>query len=156
MVLLVARTDERTPARVQPGAALIGPVSGERLGRSANLAGGGSVPHRAANEGLFVRTSGPNPTGFVMGPRGLGGSLMRMTSFLILSAAALAGCGTSQPDREVGGAATGAGTGAMIGLLGGPIGVAAGALIGAGVGAGTGAVVSPGHVNLGPPPWSDR
>jgi len=32
---------------------------------------------------------------------------MRMTSFLILSAAALAGCGTSQPDREVGGAATG-------------------------------------------------
>jgi len=81
---------------------------------------------------------------------------MRIAWIVMVSAAALSGCGTSQPDREVGGAATGAGTGAMIGLLGGPVGVAAGALIGAGVGAGAGAVVSPGHVNLGPPPWSDR
>jgi hypothetical protein len=81
---------------------------------------------------------------------------MRVALVLFLTASVLGGCGTSQPDREVGGAATGAGTGAMIGLVGGPIGVAAGALIGAGVGAGTGAVVSPGHVNLGPPPWSDR
>jgi hypothetical protein len=81
---------------------------------------------------------------------------MRVLPILLVSAGILAGCGTAQPDREVGGAATGAGTGAVIGLLGGPVGVLAGALIGAGVGAGTGAVVSPGHVNLGPPPWSDR
>jgi len=81
---------------------------------------------------------------------------MRTISLLSLIAALLAGCGTSQPDREVGGAATGAGTGAVIGLVAGPIGVVAGALIGAGVGAGTGAVISPSHVNLGPPPWSDR
>ena len=48
------------------------------------------------------------------------------------------------------------GLGAVIGLLGGPVGVVAGALIGAGVGAGTGAAVSPGHLNFGSPPWSDR
>jgi hypothetical protein len=81
---------------------------------------------------------------------------MRVRSLFFVIAAILAGCGTSHPDREVGGAATGAGTGAVIGLLGGPIGVAAGALIGAGVGAGTGAVITPAHVNLGPPLWSDR
>jgi hypothetical protein len=81
---------------------------------------------------------------------------MRAISILVVAAGVLAGCGTAQPDRSAGGAATGAGTGAVIGLLGGPVGVAAGALIGAGVGAGTGAVVTPGHVNLGTPPWSDR
>jgi hypothetical protein len=81
---------------------------------------------------------------------------MRMISIAAMTVCLLAGCGTSQPDRVSGGAATGAGTGAVIGLLGGPVGVVAGALIGAGVGAGTGAVVSPGHVNLGSPPWSDR
>jgi hypothetical protein len=81
---------------------------------------------------------------------------MRVTSTLLLTAALLGACGTTHPDREAGGAATGAGTGAMIGLLGGPVGVVAGALIGAGVGAGTGAVVSPSHINLGTPPWSDR
>jgi hypothetical protein len=88
--------------------------------------------------------------------RDLGGSLMRATSILVLAAMSLAGCGTAHPDREAGGAATGAGTGAVIGLLGGPVGVVAGALIGAGVGASTGAVVSPSHINLGSPPWSDR
>jgi hypothetical protein len=76
--------------------------------------------------------------------------------FLLLTATVLAGCGTTDPGRETGGAATGAGTGAMIGLLGGPVGVVAGALIGAGVGAGTGAAVSPDHINLGPPPWNDN
>jgi hypothetical protein len=81
---------------------------------------------------------------------------IRTLAILSLSATLLAACGTSQPDREVGGAATGAGTGAVIGLLGGPVGVVAGALIGAGVGAGTGAAVAPSHVNLGSPPWSDR
>ncbi len=79
---------------------------------------------------------------------------MRAMPILFLAMTALGGCGTATPDREVGGAATGAGTGAMIGLLGGPVGVVAGALIGAGAGAATGAVITPNHVNLGPPPWS--
>lgn len=81
---------------------------------------------------------------------------MRKMSMLLILAAALAGCGTTEGDRASGGAATGAGTGAVIGLVGGPVGVAMGALIGAGVGAGTGAAVSPDHVNLGTPPWSDH
>jgi len=85
---------------------------------------------------------------------------MRARSVLFLTAALLGGCGTTHPDREVGGAATGsaagAGAGAVIGLVGGPIGVGIGALIGAGVGAGTGAAVTSDHVNLGPPPWSNR
>jgi hypothetical protein len=81
---------------------------------------------------------------------------MRSFAILFVAAVALAGCGTSQPDRTSGGAATGAGTGAVIGLLGGPVGVGIGALIGAGVGAGAGAAVSPSHVNLGTPPWSDH
>jgi hypothetical protein len=81
---------------------------------------------------------------------------MRVTSMLVLTAALLGGCGTNQPDRASGGAATGAGTGAAIGLVGGPVGVVVGALIGAGVGAGTGTVVSPSHIDLGPPRWSDH
>lgn len=81
---------------------------------------------------------------------------MRTISIFFVAALLLAGCGTSEPDRATGGAATGAGTGAVIGLLGGPVGVGVGALIGAGVGAGTGAAVSPSHVNLGAPPWSDH
>ena len=81
---------------------------------------------------------------------------MRRIVLVVLSATLLSACGSRDPDREVGGAATGAGTGAVIGLIGGPIGVAAGALIGAGAGAATGYVVSPGHLNLGTPIWSDR
>jgi len=81
---------------------------------------------------------------------------MRVTSLLLVVATVLAGCGTTEPDRASGGAATGAGTGAAIGLLGGPVGVVVGALIGGGVGAGTGAAVSPSHINLGPPLWSDN
>jgi len=85
---------------------------------------------------------------------------MRTLSIFLMTATLMAGCGTTHPDRETGGAAAGAaagaGTGAIIGLVGGPIGIGVGALIGAGVGAGTGAVVSSSHVNLGPPPWSDR
>ena len=81
---------------------------------------------------------------------------MRSIAILVVAALTLAGCGTSEPDRASGGAATGAGTGAVIGLLGGPVGVGLGALIGAGIGAGTGAAVSPDHVNLGTPPWSDH
>jgi hypothetical protein len=82
--------------------------------------------------------------------------LMRAISILALAAVIVAGCGTIHPNREAGGAATGAGTGAVIGLVGGPVGVVAGALIGAGAGAATGAAVSPAHINLGSPPWSDR
>jgi len=81
---------------------------------------------------------------------------MRAISILVVAVTVLAGCGTNQPDRSTGGAATGASTGAVIGLLGGPVGVGVGALIGAGVGAGAGAAVSPGHINLGTPLWSDR
>jgi hypothetical protein len=81
---------------------------------------------------------------------------MRLMSILLLSAVVLGGCGNTEPDRATGGAATGAGSGAVIGLVGGPVGVVVGALIGAGVGAGTGAAVSPTHVDLGPPPWSDQ
>jgi hypothetical protein len=87
---------------------------------------------------------------------GYGRLLMRSISILVVATLGLAGCGTSEADRASGGAATGAGTGAVIGLLGGPVGVGIGALIGAGVGAGTGAAVSPDHVNLGTPPWSDH
>lgn len=76
-------------------------------------------------------------------------AVLAITSFLVL-----AGCGTKEPDRATGGAATGAGTGAAIGLIGGPIGVVVGALVGGAVGAGTGAAVEPSHLNLGPPPWS--
>ena len=66
----------------------------------------------------------------------------------------LAACGTQQPDRVTGGAATGAGTGAVIGLVGGPVGIGVGALIGAAVGASTGAAVPPPDLTLPPPPWS--
>jgi hypothetical protein len=83
-------------------------------------------------------------------------ALMRAISIICLATVVLAGCGTSSPNREAGGAATGAGTGAVIGLVGGPVGVVVGALIGAGVGAGTGAVVPPDHLNLGSPPWSGQ
>ena len=68
----------------------------------------------------------------------------------------LAGCGSREPDRATGGAATGAGTGAMIGLIGGPVGVGVGALIGGAVGAGTAAAVEPRDLTLPPPPWSDQ
>ncbi|HTB43083.1 MAG TPA: hypothetical protein VK741_05610 [Acetobacteraceae bacterium] len=68
----------------------------------------------------------------------------------------LAACGSQQPDRATGGAATGAGTGAVIGLVGGPVGVGVGALIGAAVGATTGATVPPPDFTLPPPPWSSE
>ncbi len=80
---------------------------------------------------------------------------MRASTLAILTTALLAGCGTTHPDRETGGAATGAGTGAVIGLIGGPVGVVIGALLGAGAGAATGAAVTPDHLNLGPPVWSN-
>jgi hypothetical protein len=69
-------------------------------------------------------------------------------------ALALAGCGSSEPDRTSGGIATGAGTGAVIGLIGGPIGVVIGAAVGAGAGALTATNTSPHTVNLGDPLWA--
>jgi hypothetical protein len=77
-----------------------------------------------------------------------------LTVAAIAALTTLASCGTQQPDRATGGAATGAGTGAVIGLIGGPVGVGVGALIGAAVGAGTGAAVPPPDFTLPPPPWS--
>ena len=75
---------------------------------------------------------------------------------LLASLLFLAACGTSEPDRAQGGAATGAATGAAIGIIGGPVGIVVGGLIGGAAGATTGAVTSPSDVNLGPPPWSDN
>lgn len=80
---------------------------------------------------------------------------MRLAPIIAAFAAVslLAACGTQEPNRTAGGAATGAATGAAVGAIGGPPGIAAGALIGAAAGAGTGAATSPSAVNLGPPPW---
>ena len=78
---------------------------------------------------------------------------------LILALAAvslLAACGTKEPERAEGGAATGAATGAAVGALAGPPGIVAGALIGGAAGGGTGAATNPRSVNLGPPPWHDN
>jgi phage tail tape-measure protein len=79
-----------------------------------------------------------------------------ITMGLLASMVLLAACGTSEPDRAQGGAATGAATGAAIGIIGGPVGIVVGGLIGGAAGATTGAVTSPSDVNLGPPPWSDN
>lgn len=70
--------------------------------------------------------------------------------------ALLAACGTSEPGRVQGGAATGAATGATVGLVGGPVGVAAGAVIGGGAGAITAASTTPKQVNLGEPVWNKK
>jgi hypothetical protein len=78
------------------------------------------------------------------------------TLALITAGLLLAGCGSSEPERAQGGAATGAATGAAIGIIGGPVGILAGGLIGGAAGATTGAVTSPNSVDLGPPPWSDN
>jgi len=82
---------------------------------------------------------------------------MRITHAVVLALLSLlAGCGSQEPDRATGGAATGASTGAVIGLVGGPVGVGVGALIGGAVGAGTAAAVAPRDLTLPPPPWSDQ
>jgi hypothetical protein len=74
---------------------------------------------------------------------------------LIGTVALLAACGTSEPGRVEGGAATGAATGATVGLIGGPVGVVVGGVIGGGVGAIAGATTTPKQVNLGKPVWHD-
>ena len=68
----------------------------------------------------------------------------------------LAACGTKEPERAEGGAASGAATGAAVGLVGGPVGVVAGGLIGGAAGGAAGAATKPSTVNLGPPPWRDN
>ena len=65
----------------------------------------------------------------------------------------LGACGTSQPGRTTGGAATGAATGAAVGVIGGPPGMLVGALVGAVAGGATGAATHPRDLNLGPPVW---
>jgi hypothetical protein len=74
---------------------------------------------------------------------------------LLGTLALLAACGSSEPGRVQGGAATGAATGAAVGLVGGPVGVAAGAVIGGGAGAIAGASTTPNQVNLGKPVWQN-
>jgi len=74
---------------------------------------------------------------------------------MLLGAVSLvAACGSSEPGRVQGGAATGAATGATVGLVGGPVGVAAGAVIGGGAGAITAVSTTPKQVNLGEPVWN--
>ncbi len=72
---------------------------------------------------------------------------------LIGAVSLLAACGSSEPGRVQGGAATGAATGATVGLVGGPVGVVAGAVIGGGAGAIAGASTTPKQVDLGEPVW---
>ena len=83
---------------------------------------------------------------------------MRIAPLLtaLIAASLLSACGTRQPDRAEGGAATGAATGAAVGLVGGPVGVVAGGAIGAVAGGATGAATTPKQVNLGAPPWHDN
>jgi hypothetical protein len=80
--------------------------------------------------------------------------LIRIAVFGTITA--LAACGSSEPGRVQGGAATGAATGATVGLVGGPVGVAAGAVIGGGAGAITAAGTTPKQVNLGDPVWDKK
>jgi peptidoglycan hydrolase-like protein with peptidoglycan-binding domain len=84
---------------------------------------------------------------------------MKFFKHVLLATAAtglLAACGTSEPDRAEGGAATGAATGAAIGAVFGGVGAIPGALIGGAVGAGTGAATTPNQVNLGQPVWDQN
>ncbi|HYZ23467.1 MAG TPA: hypothetical protein VE690_15055 [Rhodopila sp.] len=75
---------------------------------------------------------------------------------VLASLTMLGACGSKEPERAEGGAATGAGTGAAIGLLGGPVGVLVGGAAGAAAGGATGAATKPNDVNLGTPPWHDN
>jgi len=80
-----------------------------------------------------------------------------ITPLLLIGATLLlAACGSSEPGRVQGGAATGAATGATIGLVGGPIGVVVGGVIGGGAGAITSATTTPRQVDLGDPPWQQQ
>lgn len=72
-----------------------------------------------------------------------------LTVFTVLGVAALlSACGSSEPGRVEGGAATGA----AIGVVGGPVGM----VIGGGAGAIAGAVTTPDQVDLGKPIWQRK
>jgi len=75
---------------------------------------------------------------------------------LIGTLALLSACGSSEPGRVQGAAATGAATGAAVGLVGGPVGVVAGALIGGGAGAIAAVGTTPSQIDLGKPVWTER
>ena len=79
----------------------------------------------------------------------------RLIPCLIVTAAALTGCGTSDRpvDRSAGGAAVGAAGGAAVGALFGGVGAVPDALIGAAAGGATGAVTNERQVDLGQPVW---
>ena len=70
---------------------------------------------------------------------------------VLVSALALAACGTTPGERAVSGGLLGAGAGAAIGAAAGN--PAAGAEIGAATGAAVGAVTDPCTLNLGDPWW---
>lgn len=72
----------------------------------------------------------------------------------MVSALALAGCGTNPGDRAVSGGLIGAGAGAIIGGAAGNAG--AGALIGGLSGAAVGAATDPCQLDLGKPFWREH
>ncbi len=72
----------------------------------------------------------------------------------LISALALAGCGTTPGDRAVSGGLIGAGAGAAIGAATGS--AATGAAIGAVSGAAIGAATDPCDLDLGNPVWRDH
>lgn len=83
---------------------------------------------------------------------------MRTRSFaigaVVVSALALAACGTTPGERAVSGGLLGAGAGAAIGAAAGN--PAAGAAIGAASGAAIGAATDPCTLNLGDPWWEQH
>jgi osmotically inducible lipoprotein OsmB len=79
---------------------------------------------------------------------------MRSLSIVLATATVLAlgGCGSTQMDRGLSGAAIGAGTGAAASAItGGSVG--GGALLGGAVGAAVGLLTDAGMFNLGEPVW---
>ena len=69
-------------------------------------------------------------------------------STMVGAIAILSACGTSEPGRVQGGAATGA----AIGVVGGPVGM----VVGGGAGAIAGAVTTPDQIDLGKPVWQRK
>ena len=76
---------------------------------------------------------------------------IRLVAIAVITAAVLAGCGSSTQDRALSGAGIGAGVGAVGGLLvGHPV---TGAVLGGAAGAAGGALTSESDINLGKPIW---
>jgi hypothetical protein len=74
-----------------------------------------------------------------------------LAALAVMSALALAACGTTTGDRAASGGLIGAGGGAIIGSMVGAPGV--GALIGGAAGATAGTLIPAHEVNLGDPVW---